>query len=989
MSGTRTTAVGAGVVVVACVLVLAPCAGAQQASGIAGIVRDTTGAVLPGVTVEGASPVLIEKARSVVTDGQGQYKILDLRPGMYVVTFSLGGFNTIKREGIQLSAGFTAPVDAEMRVSAIEETVTVTGASPLVDVQNVRQQQVVSSELLDTLPTSSKNLSTLQNMIVGLSNGSALSAANVGGAKGEFKMSSQTGDLFHGKLGGKTMFDGIRTQATNNQGTLGYITNPFTVEEMTVETGGGSAESAATGVAINMIPKDGGNLFKVAISALYTNSDLQNDNLSDELRSRGLTTVSNVRNLYDVAASVGGPIKKNRVWFFATHRNSGSSNQQPGLFYNKTQGTLFYTPDLSRPAYTDEHLRSDALRLTWQASQRNKISIFADNQNNCVCKNFSDNTAVEALGSLRWHPQGLYLVTWNAPVTSRLLFEAGAAAVIARYTGVRQPEVTPNDLSILDLRTGFRYNAGTFGGYGGTKVNDRYVQRFSTSYITGSHAFKVGFQLDEGVYENPVEGRDIGYQFLGTVPTAVDQFASPLETHNRLKADLGVYAQDRWTVRRLTLNLGLRFDYFNSYVPAQSSPAGSYVPARDFGPVYDVPNWTDLNPRLGVSYDLFGTGRTALKMSFGRYLGVGGLLAVQIADANNPMVTSVNNTSRTWNDANGNYVPDCDLRNPLANGECGAFANQNFGRLNPGATRWDDDVLHGYAKRDYIWDLATEVQHELRPGMSLTGGYYRNWARNFRVTDNLAVTTADFDSFCIAAPIDARLPGGGGYQVCGLADVAPLKFGQVQNLVTGAAPYGKQTQVSDFFNVSINARVASNFQVGGGVDTGRTVADRCFVVDSPQELLYCRVVTPFSAQTQVKFFGSYRLPWAFIVSGTFQNISGIPVAANYAATNAQISPSLGRNLAACRGAAACTATASVPLIPPQTVFEDRRAQLDLRLSKIISLGRGVRLQANLDVYNALNANTILAVNNTYGSAWRRPTAILDARLIEFGGQLTF
>src|SRR5439155_1097921 len=182
------------------------------------------------------------------------------------------------------------------------------------------------------------------------------------------------------------------------------------------------------------------------------------------------------------------------------------------------------------------------------------------------------------------------------------------------------------------------------------------------------------------------------------------------------------------------------------------------------------------------------------------------------------------------------------------------------------------------------------------------------------------------------------------------------------------------TQVSDFVNVSINARFASNFQVGGRVDTGRTVADRCFVVDSPQELLYCRVVTPFSAQTQVKFFGSYRLPWAFIVSGTFQNISGIPVAANYAATNAQISPSLGRNLAACRGAAACTATASVPLIPPQTVFEDRRAQLDLRLSKIISLGRGVRLQANLDVYNALNANTILAVNNTYGSAWRRPTA---------------
>jgi hypothetical protein len=354
------------------------------------------------------------------------------------------------------------------------------------------------------------------------------------------------------------------------------------------------------------------------------------------------------------------------------------------------------------------------------------------------------------------------------------------------------------------------------------------------------------------------------------------------------------------------------------------------------------------------------------------------------------MVTSVNNTTRTWNDSNANYVPDCDLGSPAANGECGAYANQNFGRLNPGATRWSEEVLHGFSSRDYLWDFATEIQHELRAGISVTGGYYRNWLNNFRVTDNLQVTPQDHDPYCITARVDPLLPGGGGYPVCGLYDVTPAKFGLVENLVTKASDFGKQTQTSDFFSVTLRSRFRSGAQVGGGVDSGRTITDNCFAVDSPQQLLNCRVEPPFMAQTQVKVFGSYPLPGDFVVSGTFQNIGGIPVLANYQATNAEIAPSLGRNLAACRGQAVCTATAAVPLIAPQTMFEDRRTQLDLRVTKLVRMGPRVRLQANFDVYNALNASTILGINPAYGTAaWRRPTAILDARLIEFGGQLTF
>src|SRR5262245_7339659 len=283
----------------------------------------------------------------------------------------------------------------------------------------------------------------------------------------------------------------------------------------------------------------------------------------------------------------------------------------------------------------------------------------------------------------------------------------------------------------------------------------------------------------------------------------------------------------------------------------------------------------------------------------------------------------------------------------------------------------DDEVLRGVGVRDYLWDFGAEVQQQLSSRMSVTAGYYRNWYGNYLagfqgnavpVIDNLDVTPADFSPYCITAPVDPRLPGGGGYQVCGLYDVAPAKFGRVTNLVTPASRYGKLTRVNDFVNVSVSTRIGIGIQLGGGVDTGRTVSDRCFVVDSPQELLYCRIETTWASQTQVKLFGSYPLPGDFIVSGTFQNLAGPNIMADYNAPNALIAPSLGRNLAACAAAVTCNATATVPLVAPQTVFEGRRTQLDLRLSKVFRVSSQARLQANIDVYNELNGSSVYSVN---------------------------
>jgi hypothetical protein len=288
----------------------------------------------------------------------------------------------------------------------------------------------------------------------------------------------------------------------------------------------------------------------------------------------------------------------------------------------------------------------------------------------------------------------------------------------------------------------------------------------------------------------------------------------------------------------------------------------------------------------------------------------------------------------------------------------------------------------------------------------VSGGYYRNWYRNLSslytgslvgvITSlyvpnvhNLLVTPSDFSPYCVTAPPDPRLPNGGGYQICGLYDINPNKFGQFQNVVEQTSHYGNAQRYSDFINLTFDARLKSGLRFGGGLDTGRSVNDFCFVVDSPQQLLNCRIATPFKAQTELKLHAIYPLPGEFVVAGLLQSTPGPAIDANYAVSNNQIAPSLGRNLSACGAVANCTASVTIPLYSPQNYFEPRRTQLDLRLSRMIKLGARSRLQANLDAYNVLNAGPVLAVNTTYGPNWQHPTQILDARLFQFSGQLTF
>jgi hypothetical protein len=943
---------------------------AQSGSGIGGVVRDATGGVLPGVTVEASSPALIERARTAVTDGQGRYLIVDLRPGAYVVTFTLPGFNTVRREGLELTSSFTATVNAEMRVGAIEETVTVSGQAPTVDSQNVVQQRVMTRDVIDSIPVGARTAANLGVLIPGVITnnqdvgGSAFSSAAIAIHGSRLQEQQQLHDGMH---------------YNNGQGRGGNFvaiaTNDATVQEISFETAGMSAESELGGIRTNIIPKEGGNSLQGTFGVAFTNHRLQSDNLTENLVARGLVSVPRVNRIYDVNPALGGPVVRDRLWFYGSVRTWAAEQSVAGMYYNLTPGGLSYTPDLGRQAENIERNGNQSLRLTWQVSPTNKINIQHQNAQQdrpyygySCCNQFTYSP--EATFASKSIPSYLSQAGWQSPVTGRLLFEAGVAFGNKNFGTFLQPGVDPNAPSYTELSTNIRWGnySGTFGKNGSHNFNTR----FSTTYVTGSHAAKVGvtFMRLSAHTTQDVVNNGMTLQLLNGQPSRVTVFATPLSLHEVTKANVGVFAQDQWTVRRFTLNMGVRFDYFNSYVPAQTVGPGPNVPTRNlqFDAVEDVPNWKDVSPRLGVAYDLFGTGRTAVKVTVGRYLEGPNLTA--FTRAANPASAIVTNATRTWNDLNGDFV--------VQENELGPISNVNFG-LSRITTRYADDAR---TTRGYNWETSGSIQHELLPRVSANAGYFRRWYGNFRTTDNLEVTPADFDPFCVTAPMDSRLPGGGGYDICGLYDVRPAKFGQVDNRITLAKNFGAQREIYDGVDLSLNARLPRGIVLQGGTSTGRVRTESCFVVDSPQALLNCDVRPPF--HTQVKLLGVYPLPWGIQTSATLQSLPGPQITASYTARNADIAPSLGRNLAS-----GANGTATVPLIAPGTMYGSRLNQIDFRVSKLFNVWQRHRVRANVDVYNLFNGSAVIGHNNTFGAAWQRPTNVLQGRLLRFGAQFDF
>ena len=1002
------------VCLLASVLAFPPAVAVAQQGGVGGVVRDPTGGVLPGVTVEAASPALIERVRTTVTGSAGRYQITNLRPGTYVLTFTLPGFSTLLREGVELTSGFTATVNAELTVGAVEESVTVTGAAPLIDVQNVLAQTVLRPEVLTSMPIG-RDLSGYASLTVGLRTGGVSSASpDVGGTVGVGNISLAT----HGSRDTDMhlLYDGVNTQNwTQDGGGQGrqMFYNVAYVDEVVLNKSSASADAETGGVTLNVIPRDGGNQFSGLFGFDGTTSDLQSGNVDDELRAQGLRDLPGLDYLYDLNGGVGGPIVQDKLWFYAAARRVAAWQFAANNQENLTPNTLFYEPDFSNQARLAKNAWDRSLRVTWQVNAKNKLNISGLFDGTCSCwsavtRNRRPEAAYSSQHAIRWTQVG-----WTAPVTNRLLF-----SVKGNYAWDQQ-EIAPwegtltTTIPVADASTGFTH--GSNPNFGSTAQSRDGVSlhtglRFdaSATYVTGSHTLKVGVMNTSGSLGQDGVGpvTDVSYRFAcaqpGCAPQRITQIATPDTWESSVSLNMGVYAQDQWTVNRLTLNLGVRLDVFRGGSSAQMRPATFFTPSVSVDEISGTPSWNDWQPRLGVAYDLFGDGLTALKASFGRYaIGQG----ITIAQRNNPAWQVIKTTNRTWSDANGDYVPDCDLFDTQANGECGRISNLAFGTSRPSAT-YDPAFLEGWGVRPATNQTAVQLQHELTPGVIAEVGYFRTWYTNFDATRNVAISAADFDPYCITVPTDGRLPGGGGNEICGFFDITPTAFGQVENVI-GAID--DASEVHDSIDVTLNARFGEAI-ITGGVGTTRTVTDNCggegrdpsIAVALPPRTApttfrsgpnmstdFCNRTFSWGGQTHFKAGVVYPLPLDFQISGVFQSLPGFPISSSYVATNAEIAPSLGRNLGRCGTAATCTGTATLTtIVPPYSMFTDRVNQMDLRLTKNFRI-EGVRIRGNVDLYNLFNSNTVTRVNTRFGSAWLGPLNIHQGRLLKFGGIVEF
>ena len=634
--------------------------------------------------------------------------------------------------------------------------------------------------------------------------------------------------------------------------------------------------------------------------------------------------------------------------------------------------------------------RETATRATLRVNEKDRVTGTYLLQDSCNC---FDQIALGArapdgTSNRRVWPLNMLQVGWTRVQNSRLLVEGRFGLIDGHLTQSRD-HIAPNAIPILDQGRNYQYGAPAFANNIGTQDFASYQGYGSASYVTGSHSLKFGMQLRKMSVVNDVPldvGDGVGYVFNGSAPGAtpvsLSYFVVPYrdESFNQQHA---LYAQDQWVVRRVTLNLGLRFEYFKAYYPAQDQAAGPYVPARSFPAVDNAARLTDLNPRLGLAWNVFGDGRTAIKVATGRFQPVQAISNALTANLN-PIQSLSTTATRNWTD-DGDYIPE--------ENELGALSNSNFGK--PVVTQtWDRDVTNGFGNLPYSWQSSVTLSHELRAGLAVNVGYYRTTNGNFTTTDNTLRGVEDYDTFCLTAPTHADLPGGGGYQICGIQDVNPAKASAVQNVVKQASEFGSWSNIYNGFDITSSARFSGGGFLTGGVSIGRTTTDNCEVVAklpesgaAPQQ--NCRSTPPWMSGTDFKISFGHDLPWAFRGTVNYQNTPGIATTATWNVPNSVIAPVLGRNLSACRPGVACTATLSVPLVQNNSLYlEDRITLLNFAVSRDFNL-HGVTVRPRFQLDNSLNVNPVITVNNTFGNTWQQARGVLPPRTAKIAVQMDF
>ena len=1004
---------------------LAAAQGALARGTLTGTVRDQSGSVLPGVTVEATSPALIEKVRTATTDNAGVYRIVNLDPGTYTLTFTLQGFSQVKREDVQLSGSATLTIPIDMRVGNIQETVTVSGESPVVDVQSTRREAVVDGDVIQTLP-GTRSTGSLITMIPGLETfGAALNPSPQlvfffarGGPVGEgrFNVSGMpVANAFAGGGGSSLIYDTVN------------------VDEIAFTVAGGMGENDIGGPVLNIVPRSGGNTFQGQAFTNFSNDRLRGNNLTAELTAAApgpnLRATPGIIRAYDSNISYGGPIMRDRLWFFGSYRKLNTETASPGLVGNANAFNLARW-DWVRDDTLNGRLSAGRSiyigRLTTQVTNKDRITINWEHQERCDgsplkadtdgCHTRGSNwVAVAAGGTTSPEASNNYLDVpytvvqgrWTNPLTNKLLLEAGATYFSYIHAGgfLSIPPDGIFDIGVTEVSTAI--NPATGGQYA---PRSNYVYRAiseyredtaspnnwnaSVAYVTGSHSAKVGYQ---GAYQAASTVRRsnptlLSYNFNQGVPTGFTVRIPDWGSADRTWTQ-ALFVQDTWTRRRLTLTGALRYDRAWSYSPEGLSGTTTAAPQLGFDAITfprtpSVDAFNDITPRFGAVYDVFGNGRTAVKFSAGRYLGAAtnGVAYTR----NNPANRIVNSVARGWTD-DGDKVVECNLAILTLNGECAGLTGNslNFGKTSGTITQVNQDTLKGWGARDYDWQWSIGAQHEVLPRVSVDVAYSRRSFYSFTVTDNVNRNPSQYDAWTINAPTDPRLPDGGGYPITLYTPTQAAANTAAQNYITWETDFGPaRSSYWQGVDVTVNARLRQGLTLQFGTNTGRKIDDTCATVvkiDSPDPR-DCRLTPPY--QTTIRGLASYTIPrFDVLVSATIRSQPPLALNATWPVPNSIVSQPQYLGRVPPGGSAGGNTNVTLLDNDHRLYAGNRRTQLDLRVAKIFRFGK-TRVDVGVDGENLLNTHYATAYEGTYqfttnntglGGTWNNPTAVYTPR----------